>query len=110
MKKLVSLVMAGALVLSLGLLAGCGSEPTDADQTADDSSAAAGLTTVTPGKLTMSTNASFPPYEYTDETASPSASTSRSPRPSPRSSASSSRSTTWTSTPPSSPPSRARAT
>ena len=71
MKKLVSLVMAGALVLSLGLLAGCGSEPTDADQTADDSSAAAGLTTVTPGKLTMSTNAAFPPYEYTDDNGQP---------------------------------------
>ena len=71
MKKLISLVMAGAMVLSLGLLAGCGSENTDADQPADDSSVTTELTTVTPGKLTMSTNAAFPPYEYTDDNGQP---------------------------------------
>ncbi len=71
MKKLISLVMAGAMVLSLGLLAGCGNDSTDADQPADDSSATTELTTVTPGKLTMSTNAAFPPYEYTDDNGQP---------------------------------------
>ncbi len=71
MKKLISLVMAGAMVLSLGLLAGCGSDSTDTEQSADDSSTAAELTTVTPGKLTMSTNAAFPPYEYTDDNGQP---------------------------------------
>lgn len=51
MKKTIALVL--ALVLALGLIA-CGQKP--AANTSD-------LKTVNPGKLTMSTNAQFPPYE-----------------------------------------------
>ncbi len=58
MKKSVALII--AIVMCLGLLAGCaggGSAP------AEDS----GLKTVEAGKLIMSTNAAFPPYEMTTD-------------------------------------------
>ena len=61
MKKILALTMAMILVLSL---AACGDTTTDT--TTDDSqetSTTAEFTTVTAGKLTMSTNAQFPPYE-----------------------------------------------
>ena len=70
MKKFVSLLLA---VLMVASLAACGQkdEPVsspDASETTDYASMtldelAAQLTTVTEGKLTMSTNAQFPPYE-----------------------------------------------
>ncbi len=78
MKKLLAIAL--ALVMVLGLLAGCGAannEPTEADTPAidtlpdatEETEAAedAGLTTVEEGKLIMSTNAAFPPYEMTDD-------------------------------------------
>lgn len=54
MKKLTSLLLAA--VLCLGLAACGGNTATDGD-----------LTTVAAGKLTMSTNAAFPPYEMTTD-------------------------------------------
>jgi polar amino acid transport system substrate-binding protein len=75
MKKFLSILMAAAMLLSLVALAGCGStettdettdaEATEATETTDTT--AAEFTTVTEGKLTMSTNAAFPPYEMTDD-------------------------------------------
>ena len=80
MKKLSAMLMAGAMMMSL---AACGSSASSASSEAvsseaassevassaasSDAASAAELTTVTPGKLTMSTNAAFPPYESTDD-------------------------------------------
>lgn len=50
MKKLISVLL--VLVLAIGLLAGCSSEKS---------------MTLEKGKLIMSTNAAFPPYEMTDD-------------------------------------------
>lgn len=62
MKKFLSILMAAAMVLSLFALTACGGEPTaPAEEGAETSTTE--LTTVTEGKLTMSTNAQFPPYE-----------------------------------------------
>ena len=60
MKKLVALLLALVMVLSL---AACGSKteapaPTDGEESA--------FTTATKGTLTMATNATFPPYEYVE--------------------------------------------
>jgi len=76
MKKLIALTM--ALLLVLGLFAGCSNtgnnnastNGTDADTTAGtegDTTGAAAVTTLVEGKLIMSTNAAFPPYEMTDD-------------------------------------------
>ncbi len=83
MKKIIALAL--SLMLVLSLFAACGTapvesetqdpnktqttEPSTADTTAADvtepeETEAAQLTTVNPGKLTMATNAFFPPYEY----------------------------------------------
>ena len=64
-KKLIKTVSL-ALIASLGFaMAGCSSET--AETSAQGETAAAGeFTTVTPGTLTMATNAYFPPYEYYD--------------------------------------------
>ena len=56
MKKLIALLLASIMVL--GLLAGC---------TTSDVPADGGLKTVEDGKLIMSTNAAFPPYEMTTD-------------------------------------------
>jgi polar amino acid transport system substrate-binding protein len=70
MKKFLSLLMAAAMLLSVLVLAGCGSTDTtettdtEATETTDtDTTDTAEFTTVTDGVLTMSTNAQFPPYE-----------------------------------------------
>ena len=71
MKKLLSVLMAAAMLVGVLSLAGCGgnggettTEPAaDADNSAATTETAGDLTTVTAGKLTMSTNAQFPPYE-----------------------------------------------
>ena len=71
MKKIIALML--ALVMALGLFAACGAteqEKTQATPAAtnatEDTVAAPTFTTVTEGKLTMATNAYFPPYEYYD--------------------------------------------
>ena len=53
MKKIIALVLACLMICSM--FAGCGSKSSE------------GLKTVEPGKLIMSTNAAFPPYEMTTD-------------------------------------------
>ena len=82
MKKLTALLLGTAMVLSLAACGGsastasseaASSEAASSEETseaasseaASESANAAELTTVTAGKLTMSTNAAFPPYEMT---------------------------------------------
>ena len=82
MKKLTALLLGTAMVLSLAACGGsastASSEPASSEaasseetseaassEAASESADAAELTTVTAGKLTMSTNAAFPPYEIT---------------------------------------------
>ena len=80
MKKLTALLMGTAMVLSLAACGGsassaasseaasseaASSEETSEAASSEETTDAAELTTVTPGKLTMSTNAAFPPYEMT---------------------------------------------
>ena len=80
MKKLMTLVLALALVLSLAACGGTGNNTADntanntANNTADNTGDAdtgdtgdAAFTTVEEGKLHMSTNAQFPPYEMTTD-------------------------------------------
>ena len=75
MKKITALLLGAAMALSL---AACGSPASVSESTASSEAAsseaasteataetAGELTTVTPGTLTMSTNAAFPPYEMT---------------------------------------------
>ncbi|MEE0800047.1 MAG: ABC transporter substrate-binding protein [Gemmiger sp.] len=81
MKKVLSVMTAAALTLSL---AGCGATGTSSSSSADSTvsstetvssseavssaeTASEDLTTVVEGKLTMSTNAAFPPYEMTTD-------------------------------------------
>ena len=77
MKKLIALVLALALALSLVACASSGNNTTPettAAAAADDTTAAAEnttaaaatFTTVEEGKLIMATNAAFPPYEYVE--------------------------------------------
>ena len=66
MKKLIALTL--ALVMVLGLFAACGNKTTtqkpDTQDPTETTEAKPTFTTVTEGKLTMATNAYFPPYEY----------------------------------------------
>ena len=65
MKKFLAVLMSAAMLLSVLALSGCGgteTTPPAEDENAKDTGAAA-VTTVTEGKLTVSTNAQFPPYE-----------------------------------------------
>ena len=71
MKKLFALLLTLAMVLSL---AACGGDTTAGDTTGNDTNTETQeptgdttLTTVEEGKLIMSTNAAFPPYEMTDD-------------------------------------------
>lgn len=78
MKKITALLLGTAMMLSL---AACGSSASVSESTASSESSstseaasteasaetAGELTTVNAGKLTMSTNAAFPPYEMTDD-------------------------------------------
>lgn len=69
MKKFLSVLMAVAMLLSVCALTACGGEepaPENEGSEVSDSADAA-FTTVTEGVLTMSTNATFPPYEMTDD-------------------------------------------
>ena len=74
MKKFLALTLSLAMALSL---AACGGSPAassgvsssagDAGSSTGNTSTPAELTTVETGKLIMSTNAAFPPYEMTDD-------------------------------------------
>ena len=68
-KKFLALLSAAAMMTTL--MVGCGGDNSNngsnQSNSGDDNAA---LTTVTPGKLTMSTNATFPPYEMTDDNGS----------------------------------------
>ena len=75
-KKLMAVLMAAGMVVSMAACGGAASESqtaAPAAETVESSAAETGteetgeLTTVTPGKLTMSTNAAFPPYEMTTD-------------------------------------------
>ncbi len=79
MKKIIAIAL--SLMLVLCLFAGCGTAPDKGEtkapdtqtmepvsgennETEPDATKAPAFTTVTPGKLTMATNAFFPPYEF----------------------------------------------
>lgn len=59
MKKVIALVLAIAMIASVAVLAGCGSSSTSNETKTDATEAASGKE-----KLTMATNAYFPPYEF----------------------------------------------
>ena len=75
MKKIIALVCALILILSLCAACGGSSAPASADAPAAEAPAAeaapadadGGLTTLEAGKLTISTSPDFPPYEYLDD-------------------------------------------
>ena len=86
MKKITALMLSSAMMLSLAACGGSASTDTASSEAASSeaasseavssevasteeaaSSDAAELTTVTAGKLTLSTNAAFPPYEMTTD-------------------------------------------
>ena len=76
MKKLMTLILALALALSLAACGGngnntvnnTGNNANNTNNTADtDTNGGAAFTTVEEGKLIMSTNAAFPPYEMTTD-------------------------------------------
>ena len=76
MKKITALMLSSAMMLSLAACGGSASTETVSSETASSeavsteeaaSADAAELTTVNAGKLTMSTNAAFPPYEMTTD-------------------------------------------
>ena len=75
MKKFFALLLTLVMVLSLAACGGDSSDTaeettddTQAEETTDTESTDAAFTTVEEGKLIMSTNAAFPPYEMTDDT------------------------------------------
>ena len=78
MKKITALMLSSAMMLSLAACVGSASTDTASSEAASSEAASseavstaeaapAELTTVTAGKLTMSTNAAFPPYEMTTD-------------------------------------------
>lgn len=71
MKKIIAIIL--SLIFVMGLFAGCGNTPKTDDQapkatepttSGETTEPAPTYNTVTPGKLTMATNAFFKPYEY----------------------------------------------
>lgn len=67
MKKVISILMAIAMVFSVCLLfAGCTTTPVNEEASTGEDVSAAGSMTATDGVLVMATNAAFPPYEYKD--------------------------------------------
>ena len=68
MKKLIALVLALVMALSLVACASSGNNASAGDTTAAKNDAdAAGVVTIEKGKLLMATNAAFPPYEMTTD-------------------------------------------
>ena len=71
-KKMMGLALTG--VLSLSLLTACGdkkADPTPTPQVENTTPVETTLKTVQEGKLTLSTNAEFPPYEMLDDSGKP---------------------------------------
>lgn len=66
-KKVLSLVLALSLALLLAACGGSNAGGGAAGDSGDGAADAAEFTPVNPGKLTMSTNAQFPPYEMTTD-------------------------------------------
>lgn len=68
MKKLMAMILAGSMALSLAACAQTAAPAATAEPAAEaateETAAEASFTTVTDGVLTMATNAYFPPYEY----------------------------------------------
>lgn len=65
MKKILSLILALTMIFAICCMAGCGGDTKDNDAASTPSKEEVNpVTTVTSGKLTMATNAYFPPYEY----------------------------------------------
>lgn len=81
MKKILAFAMAAAMTLSLAACGGgsgaassnkgSASNPGTSSSAPQGGSSASVLTTVEPGKLHMSTNAEFPPYEMLDDSGNP---------------------------------------
>ena len=70
MKKLIAIVLALVMVLALAACNNAGNETESTPAATNNTEAtgeATGLVTVAEGKLTMSTNAAFPPYEMTTD-------------------------------------------
>ena len=65
MKKILAIVLAVAMIASVAMLAGCGNNGTNATKASDAATTAE--TASSKPKLTMATNAEFPPYEYKDD-------------------------------------------
>ena len=78
MKKITALLLGAVMALSLAACGGgassaaassaASSEAASSEAAASEATETAALTTVNAGKLTMSTNAAFPPYEMTTDT------------------------------------------
>ena len=77
MKKITALLLGAVMALSLAACGGASSaaassaassEAASSEAAASETTETAALTTVNAGKLTMSTNAAFPPYEMTTDT------------------------------------------
>ena len=73
MKKITALLLGAVMALSLAACGGsassaaASSEAASAEAASSETTETAALTTVNAGKLTMSTNAAFPPYEMTTD-------------------------------------------
>ena len=74
MKKITALLLGAVMALSLAACGGsassaaASSEAASSEAASSETTETAALTTVNAGKLTMSTNAAFPPYEMTTDT------------------------------------------
>ena len=68
MKKVISVLMAVAMLFTVCMLAGCTDNKANNEETStnEDVSASADSLTATEGVLVMATNAAFPPYEYVE--------------------------------------------
>ncbi len=62
-RKLISLLLALALVFAMGALAGCGGAEEPAEEPAAEEPAAAEFTTITEGKIIVGSDTAYPPFE-----------------------------------------------
>ena len=68
MKKVLSVLMAVAMLFTVCMLAGCTNDTNNTEKTSEEdvSNSASTSMTATEGVLVMATNAEFPPYEYVE--------------------------------------------